>query len=80
MPDRERKRVPDHSSDVLKGSHPEGPYSHPRNTKDASTQGRVKRVRRRVEMKQLRAVWRSCARDNVEAGESCLVLNRTTGS
>jgi len=31
MPDRERKRVPDHGSDVLKGSLPEGPPAQPRN-------------------------------------------------
>ena len=29
MPDRERKRVPDHRSDVLKGSLPQGPPTHP---------------------------------------------------
>ena len=32
MPDRDRKRVPDQSSDVLKGSFPRGPLAHPRNT------------------------------------------------
>ena len=31
MPHRERKRVPDHRSDVLKGSLPQGPTAHPRN-------------------------------------------------
>ena len=31
-PDRERKRVPDHRSDALKGSVPQGPPAHPRNT------------------------------------------------
>ena len=36
MPDRERKRVPDHRSDVLKGSLPRGPPAHPRNTEDPS--------------------------------------------
>ena len=32
MPDRERKRVPDHRSDVLKGSLLQGPLAHPWNT------------------------------------------------
>ena len=32
MPDRERKRVADHRSDILKGSHPQGPPAHPRDT------------------------------------------------
>ena len=36
MPDRERKRVPDHRSDVLKGSLPQGPSAHPMNTEDPS--------------------------------------------
>ena len=31
MPDRERKRVPDHRSNVLKGSFPQGPSDQPRN-------------------------------------------------
>ena len=31
MPVRERKRVPDHKSDQLKGSFPQGPPAHPRN-------------------------------------------------
>ena len=31
MPDRERKRVPDHRSDVLKGSLSQGPPAHHRN-------------------------------------------------
>ena len=39
MPDRERKGVPDHRSDVLKGSLPQGPPAHPRNTEDASIRG-----------------------------------------
>ena len=30
MPDRERKRVPDNTSDVLKGSLPQGPHTYPR--------------------------------------------------
>ena len=32
-PDRERKRVPDHRSDALKGSVPQGPPAHPRTSK-----------------------------------------------
>ena len=32
MPVKERKRIPDHGSDVLKGSHPHGPPAHPRHT------------------------------------------------
>ena len=31
MPDRERKRVPDHGSDVFEGSLPQGPTTYPRN-------------------------------------------------
>ena len=31
MPDRERKRFPDHRSDVLKGYIPHGPLAHPGN-------------------------------------------------
>ena len=48
MPDRERKGVPDHRSNVLKGSPPQGPSAHPRNTEDVSIHGWEKRVRRRV--------------------------------
>ena len=45
--DEDRKRVPDHRSDLLKGSLPQGPPVHPRsrNMEDL-----------RVEMKQLREV------------------------
>ena len=32
MPDRDRKGVPEHRSNVLKGSLPQGPSAHPRNT------------------------------------------------
>ena len=31
MPDKKRKRVPEHRSNVLKGSLPQGPSAHPRN-------------------------------------------------
>ena len=75
MIDMEMKRVPDHRSDVLKGSVTKGPPAHPRNTEYPSIWGWAKRARRRVEMKQLQAVWMSCARDNVEADESYFVLN-----
>ena len=32
MPERKRKGVPEHRSNVLKGSLPQGPSAHPRNT------------------------------------------------
>ena len=35
MPDRGRKRVPDHRSVVLKGSLSQGTSARPRNTEDA---------------------------------------------
>ena len=75
MPDRERKRVPDDRSDILKGSLPKSPPAHPWDTENPSIWGWTKRTRRRVEVKQLGEVWRSCTRDNVEAGESYFVLN-----
>ena len=74
MPDRERKRVPDHRSNVLKWYLPQGPPAHPRNVEDPSIPGWAKRVRSRVEMKQPRQVWMSCTRDNMEAAESYFVL------
>ena len=39
MPDRDRKRVPDHRSNVMKGSLPQGPPVHPRNTASPSIRG-----------------------------------------
>ena len=36
MPDRERKRVPDHKSDVLTRSVSQGPPARPWNTEDPS--------------------------------------------
>ena len=56
------KGVPDHRyrSSVLKVSLPEGPSVHPRNTEDPSIRGWANRARRRVELKQLKEVWRSC--------------------
>ena len=71
----ERKRVPEHRSNVLQGSLPQGLSAHPRNMEDPSIWGWVKRARRRVEMKQLRQVWRSRTRDNVEADENYFALN-----
>ena len=70
MSDGERKRVPDHRSVVLTESLPQGPCVHPRNTEGQSIRERTKRARRKVEMKQLREVWISCIRDNLEADVS----------
>ena len=67
MLDRERKRVPDHRSDVLKGSLPHGPPAHPSNTEYPGIGDGAKRARRRVEMKKLR--------DSVEANKSYFALN-----
>ena len=39
MPDRERKEVPDHRSNALKESLPQGPSGHPRNTEDETVHG-----------------------------------------
>ena len=72
MPNRERKRVPYDRSDILKRSLPKSPPAHPWDTKNPS---RTKRTRRRIEVKQLGEEWKSCTRDNVEAGESYFVLN-----
>ena len=71
----QREGVPEHRSNVLKGSLPQGPPAHPRNTEYLSICGWAKRMRRRVEMKKLREVWRGCTRNNVEADESYFVLN-----
>ena len=38
-PDRARKRVLDHKSDVLNGSLPQGPAAHPKNTEDPCIRG-----------------------------------------
>ena len=38
MPDRERKSVPDHRSDILKGFLPQGPPARPRDTEYPSIQ------------------------------------------
>ena len=51
MPDRERKGIPEHRSNVLKGSLTQGSSAHTRNTEDVSIHGWAKRVRRRVDMK-----------------------------
>ena len=39
MSDRERNGVPEHKSSVLKGSLPQGPSVHPRDTEDAIIRG-----------------------------------------
>ena len=44
MRDREWKGSPEHGSNVLKGSLPQGPSAHPRNTEDASIRSSVKRT------------------------------------
>ena len=75
MPNRERKRVPDDRSDILKGSLPKSPPADPWDTENLSIWGWTKRTRRRIEVKQLGEVRRSCSRNNVEAGESYFVLN-----
>ena len=49
---------------------PQVPSAHARNMEDASIRGGAKRAKKRVEMKQLREVRRSCTRENVEADES----------
>ena len=63
MPDRERKRVPDDRSAILKWSLPKSPSAHPWDTENPSIWGWTKRRRRRIKMKQLREVWRSCTRN-----------------
>ena len=77
MPDREKKGVPDHRPHLLKGSLPQGPSAHPKDTEYPSIRSCAKRARRRAEMKQLREVWRTHTRDNAEADESYFVLNLT---
>ena len=55
MPDRERKRVPDHRSDVLKVSLPQGHPAHPRNkenpmlSEDSEKESRDEATRRGME-------------------------------
>ena len=63
MPDRERKRVPADRSDILKGSLPTSPPAHPWDMENLGIWGWTKRMGRRIEMKQLRQVWRSCTRE-----------------
>ena len=46
MPDRERKRVSDHRSHILKWSLLQGPPAHPKNMQYASIRGWAKRARR----------------------------------
>ena len=52
MPNRERKRVPEDRSDILKGSLLKSP-AHPWDTENPSIWGWTKRTRRRIEVKQL---------------------------
>ena len=52
MPDTKRKRVPDHRSDVLKGSLSQGPSSHLRNTEDARLSEESEQQLRDVETDQ----------------------------
>ena len=54
MPDTERKRVPDHRTDVLKWSLPQGPHALPRNTEYLSIRFSATRARRRDEATQKR--------------------------
>ena len=54
MSDRERKRVPEHSSDVLKGSPP--PQPHPRSQGSSRVSEAERRKRGGVEMEQLREI------------------------
>ena len=54
MPERERKRVPNQRSDVLKGSLPQGPTAHPRNTEYLSIRFSATRARRRDKATQKR--------------------------
>ena len=49
---------------------PQVPSAHGKNTEDSSIRGGAKRAKKKVEMKQLREVRRSCTRENVEADES----------
>ena len=72
---QKKKRVPDDRSDILKGYLPKSPPAHPWDTENPSIWGWTLRTRRRIEMKQLRDVWRSCTRDNVEKGKSYVVMN-----
>jgi len=54
MPDTERMRVPDHRTDVLKRSLPQGPHALPRNTEYLSIRFSATRARRRDKATQKR--------------------------
>ena len=77
---RKRKRVPDDRSDILKGSLRKSPPAHPWDSENPSIWGWTKRTRRRIEVKQLGEVWRSCTRDNGLSGtvivEQAFGINR----
>ena len=72
MPDRERKGVPDHGSNVLKGSLPRGPSAHPRNTEDASIREESEKESRD---EATHGGMEELYQNNVEAAESYFVLN-----
>ena len=48
MPNRERKRVPDDRSDILKGSLLKSPPAHPWDTKNPSIRGHTRCVYQRA--------------------------------
>ena len=68
MPERERKRVPYHRSNILKESHPQGPPAHPRNME-------YLRLSEESEKESRDEATQRSMGDCVEADESCFVLN-----
>ena len=74
MPDRERKRVPDHRSDVLKNLSPRVLLPVLGTRKIRVSEASEESVRQSRD-KQLRE---RCTRDNVEADESYVVLDVMT--
>ena len=78
MPVRESKKAEDHRPDEFNGSVPRGLPAHPRNTEDSYIRSwyRDEATQRSMEeLYQKQEVWSSCTRNNVEADESCFVLN-----
>ena len=49
MPNRERKRVPDDRSDILKGSLPKSPPAHPWDTEEKEVENTDEATQRRME-------------------------------
>ena len=49
MPDRERTGVPEHRSNVLKGSLPQGPSAHPRNAAESEKGSRDEATQKDME-------------------------------